>query len=294
MATDLKAGPILVAGATGKQGGAVARHLLQHEFAVHAMTRHPGGPEADHLRELGARVVQADMDDPKSLKAAMQDARGVFSVQNFWEVGAEREVAEGRRVADLAQALDYASMVYSSVGGADRDTGIAHFDSKFEIEQHVRSLHVRWTILRPVWFMENLLGPGMRPSLEAGVLPFPLPPEVPLQMVSVNDIGVFATMAFLNPPDWSERALEIAGDEMTIPELAAALGEHLGRKVEYREVSIEDAREQQGEDAAIMYEWFADAGYEAPIEELRVLHPGLMNVRQWLNLTWPAPATAGK
>ena len=288
MAINLHNGPILVAGATGRQGGAVARHLLQHEFRVHGMTRHPQSEAAVELRGLGAKVVQADMDDTESLKAVTESVHGVFSVQNYWEVGAEREIAEGRRVADVAQASGVQFIVYSSVGGAERNTGIEHFDSKFEIETHVRSLPMAWCILRPVWFMENLLVPAMRDALMSGTLAFPLPPDIPLQMVAVNDIGVLAAMAFMQPVEWSERALEIAGAEHTMPEVAEILSDHLGRRVEFQEVSLEDARQQQGEDAATMYEWFVEEGYQADIEALRLLHPQLMDLRQWLNVRWPA------
>lgn len=280
-------GPILVTGATGRQGGATARHLLQHGFEVHALTRHPQGPAAEHLRALGAKVLQGDMDDPESFKPLIHNTRAVFSVQNYWEVGAEREVAEGKLVADLAQAYGLKHIVYSSVGGADRSTGIAHFESKYQIEEHIRSLHVSWTVLRPVWFMENLLQPPQRESIEQqGVLAMPLPPETPLQMIGVNDIGIFATMAFMQPGEWSSRALELAGDEKTMPELAEALGKHLGRKVEYQQAPMAAVR-AQSEDLATMFEWFIAKGYEANLDELRVLHPGLMSLEQWLHASWP-------
>jgi uncharacterized protein YbjT (DUF2867 family) len=289
---DLKQGPILVTGATGRQGGATARRLLQHDFEVHAMTRRPEQPEAQHLRDLGAKVVRGDLDDPESLKPLMQNVAGVFSLQNYWEVGGEREVAEGRLVTDLAQAYGLQYLVYTSVGGADRHTGIAHFDSKYAIEEHLRSLHVPWTVLRPVWFMDNLLRPEERERIEQqGVLAMPLPPDVPLQMIAVNDIGVFATMAFRQPGEWTHRALELAGDELTLPELADQLSRHLDRKVTHLEVPLSAVREQS-EDAAVMFEWFIAKGYEARIDELRVLHPELLSFEQWLNVSWPVTAQA--
>jgi uncharacterized protein YbjT (DUF2867 family) len=289
---DLGKGPILVTGATGRQGGAVARHLLQHGFEVHALTRRPLQPEADQLRKLGATVVAGDMDDPESIKPLMQNVLAVFSVQNFWEVGAEREVAEGRLVADLAQAHGLKFIVYSSVGGAERSTGIAHFESKYRIEEHIRSLPLSWSVLRPVWFMENLLRSPQKEQIEEeGVLAVPMPPDVALQMVSVNDVGAIAAMAFMEPTEWASRSLEIAGDERTMPEVAAALSDHLGRKVEYQQVPIEQVR-AQSEDAAVMYEWFVTDGYEAPIDELRLLHPGLLNLEQWLCMSWPVRAPA--
>ncbi len=149
---------ILVTGATGNQGGAVARSLLDRGFRIRALTRDPQKPEAQALTEQGAEVVQGDMEDRSAMERALEGAYGVFSVQNFWETGYDREVQQGKTVADAAKDAGVEHFVYSSVGSAYRDTKIPHFDSKWEVENHVRESDLPYTILRPVFFMQNWEG----------------------------------------------------------------------------------------------------------------------------------------
>jgi len=139
----------LVVGATGKQGGAVARSLLNRGFRVRGLTRNPHKPEAQALAEQGAEVVQGDMDDRSDMDRVLEGTYGVFSVQNFWETGYDREVQQGKMVADAARAAGVAHFVYSSVGSAHRKTGIPHFESKWEVEEHVREIGLPFTIFRP-------------------------------------------------------------------------------------------------------------------------------------------------
>jgi uncharacterized protein YbjT (DUF2867 family) len=272
--------PILVCGATGSQGGAVARSLLGRGFRVRALTRDPHKPEAETLAKLGAEVVQGDMDDRSSVDRALEGASGVFSVQNFWEAGYDREVRQGKTVADAASAAGVGHFVYSSVGSAHRKTGISHFDSKWEVEEHVRGLGLPHTVLRPVFFMQNW--EMMRGPILGGTLPQPLDPGKPFQQVAVEDIGAFAAMAFERPDEWIGREVEIAGDERTMPEVAGAFGRVAGREVGYYQVPWEQFEEQMGEEYAVMYRWFNDVGYEADLEALRREHPGLIDFEGYL------------
>jgi len=271
---------ILVCGATGSQGGAVARSLLQRGFRVGALTRDPQKPEARALAEQGAEVVQGDMEDRSSVDRALESAYGIFSMQNFWETGYDREVRQGKTVADAAKAAGVEHFVYSSVGSAHRRTGIAHFDSKREVEEHVRGLGLPHTVLRPVFFMQNW--EMMREPILGGTLPQPLDPDKPFQQVAVEDVGAFAAMAFGHPDAWIGREVEIAGDERTMPEIAEAFGRVAGREVGYYQVSWEQFEEQMGEEYAVMYRWFNEVGYEADVEALRREHPGLIDFEGYL------------
>ena len=271
---------ILVCGATGSQGGAVARSLLERGFRVRALTRDPHKPEARALAEQGAEVAQGDMDDRPSVDRALEGAYGVFSVQNFWEAGYDRELRQGKTVADAASAAGVEHFVYSSVGSAHRRTGIAHFDSKREVEEHVRGLGLPHTVLRPVFFMQNW--EMMREPILGGTLPQPLDPGKPFQQVAVEDIGAFAAMAFEHPEEWIGREVEIAGDERTMPEIAEAFGRVAGREVGYYQVPWEQFEEQMGEEYAVMYRWFNEVGYEADVEALRREHPGLIDFEGYL------------
>lgn len=283
---------IVVAGATGRQGGAVVRHLLeQGTWKLRGLTRDPDRPEAQELAAQGVEMVRAEMDDPRALHTALQGAYGVFSVQNYWQVGYDREVLEGKNLADAAEAAHVKHLVYSSVGGAERDTGLAHFDSKWEIERHIRLLGLRHTIFRPVFFMDNFLGPDFREAILSGTLPMGLPPETKLQMIAVDDIGAFVAMAFAHPDQFAGREVEIAGDELTMPETAEHLSRMLGRPVQYVQIPLDQLR-QANPEWAEMLEWFISDGYRADLSALRQLHPGLMDFEQWLRAAgWERMAT---
>jgi uncharacterized protein YbjT (DUF2867 family) len=256
---------ILVTGATGKQGGAVARELLARGHRVRAMTRHPEGESAGKLRELGAELVRADLDDDDSVARALDGAWGAFAVQNTWEAGVEGEEDQGKRFARSAKTAGVQHFVYSSVGSAHRRTGIPHFENKWRIEETVRGLgfpsHV---VLRPVFFMENLLGPWFKPSIDAGRLAVGIAPETTLQMIAVEDIGKYGLWAFENPEKLNGRGIDIAGDGLTMPESARIIGEAAGRKVEFVRVPIEEVRKGSA-DFAAMLEWFDRVGYDADI-----------------------------
>ena len=151
---------VLITGATGKQGGAVARHLAGKGFKIRAMTRNVDSDAARSLAAAGAEIVKGDLDDAASIEAALTGAWGAFAVQNTWEAGVEGEEAQGKRFATVARQVGVQHFVYSSVGSAHRQTGIPHFENKWRIEQTVRGLGFpSWTIIRPVFFMENLASP---------------------------------------------------------------------------------------------------------------------------------------
>lgn len=273
---------ILVTGATGSQGGAVARKLIDTHFEVRALTRDPGKPAARSLAERGAEVVQGDFDDRTSLDRALDGVYGVFSVQNFWEVGFDKEVEQGIRMADAAEKADVKHFVYSSVGSANEDTGIPHFDSKYQVEQHIHSLDLPFTIIRPVFFMNNWESDMLKNMVLGGTLAQPLSPETRLQQIDVDDVGAFARLAFENPDKWIGRELDIAGDEPTMLELAGAFSSALGQDVSYFQVPWDDFRAQAGDEYADMYRWFEDVGYHADIEALRREHSGLVRFDEYL------------
>ncbi len=273
---------ILVTGATGKQGGAVARHLLRSGYKVKVMTRKPDREKAGILKELGATVVQADFDDPISLERALEGAWGAFSVQNTWEAGVEREEEQGKRFAEIARKKGIYHFVYSSVGSAYRKTGVPNFDNKWRIEEKVRSLKFpSYAVLRPVFFMENFLSQSMLPGLMHGRLQMGIRPETRLQMIAVDDIGKFGLMLFEHSEKMNGAEIDIAGDERTMPEAAGILGRAIGRMVEFTEVPKENIR-KISEGHAIMQEWFDRAGYDVDIAALRKRYGmDLITLEEW-------------
>ena len=284
---------ILVTGATGQQGGAVARQLLkQPGFSVRALTRDSAKPAARALAHAGAEVFQGNLDDPTSMRRALDGAWGVFSVQDFMESGYDREVSQGKHLADAAKAAWVQHFVYTSVVSADRKTGLPHFESKWQIEQHIHQRGLPFTILRPAFFMQNWYG-FLRDAILDGTLPLPLDPQTSLQQISVEDIGAFAAMAFQNPSKWAGRTVELAGDELTMQRTAETLSRVVGRNVKYIQVPWDQFRQNAGEEMTKMYRWFQESGYHVDIPALRKEYPNLATLETALrHQDWTAAATA--
>jgi uncharacterized protein YbjT (DUF2867 family) len=256
---------ILITGVTGHQGGAVAQALQSSGFRLRGLTRKPESGQAATLGRRGIDVVKGDLDDEATLRHALAGAWGVFSVQNTLEAGVEREEAQGRRLATLAREADVKHFVYTSVGSANRRTGIPHFDNKGRIEDTVRGLRFpSHVILRPVFFMENLLAPF---SLHGDTLAWALGPGTKLQMIAVDDIGWFGARAFTDAGALNGREIDIAGDVRTMPETAKILESALGRPISFAQTPIEQVR-QFSKDTAVMLEWFERVGYSADIADL--------------------------
>jgi uncharacterized protein YbjT (DUF2867 family) len=254
---------ILVTGATGQQGGATARELLAAGHKVRAMTRNPSSIAARALAALGAEVVKGDLNDEASLELALEGAWGVFAVQNTWEAGVEQEEVQGKRIAAAARRAGVQHYVYASVGSAHRATGVPHFDNKARVEETVRSLGFpTFVILRPAFFMDNFLSPGFKPGIDAGHLAVSMAPSVPLQMIAVADIGKYGRVAFERHAELDGEGIDIAGDSLTMPEVAAVISRAAGRTVAHFHVPIEEVR-TFSEDLALMFEWFDRVGYDA-------------------------------
>ena len=273
---------ILVTGATGQQGGATARELLQRGFPVRALTRNTRQPAAELLKELGVEIVEGNLDDRGSVERALDGVYGVFSVQNFWETGAEREVAQGVGLAAAAKQAGVEHFVYSSVGSAHRNTGLAHFESKWQIEEHIRASGIPHTIFRPVFFMANWEGPYLRPAILAGTLALPLDPDTNFQQVALGDIAAFVAHALEQRDPWLGRALDLASDEASIAETANTFGRVIGRTVAYHQVPWDAYRQAAGDEYHDMFRWFQDVGYDADIGALARAGVGLTSFEQYL------------
>lgn len=277
---DEPRGVVLVVGATGQQGGAVARHVLAAGRPVRALTRNPAKPAARILADQGAQVVAGDLGDAESLRGVLAGVDAVFCVTQFFEAGYEGEVRQGKLLVDLAAQAGVEHFVFSSVGSADRDTGIPHFDSKYEVERYLAESAVPFTVLRPVFLMENW--EAMRREIAEGSLATPLSPERPVQQVSVEDIGAFCLLALNRPEEWKGRAVDLAGDELSMAQTAEAFAGALQRKVEVQRIPWEDFRAQQGEEMYAMNRWFETTGYQADVSRLRALHPGILTLAEYL------------
>lgn len=272
---------ILVTGATGQQGGASARHLQARGWCVRVLTRDPQKPAAQALADAGMEVVQGDLTDRASLDRALQGVYGVHSVQSYMPRDPGGEINQGKTLADAAKAAGVEHFVYSSAAGADRHTGIAEQESKWEIEQYIRALDLPATILRPTFFMDIFTIPFFHQMILAGTWAFGLHPETKVQMIATDDIGALVALAFENPRDFIGKALEIAGDELTMPQAAEVFGQVIGRPVRFIETPIEQVRSFDL-NLAREAEWLNDEGFRAGIPALRAIYPDLMTLETYL------------
>ncbi len=274
---------ILVTGATGRQGGAVARHLRARGFTVRAFTRDPA--RAGGLPGEGIDVVHGDFDDLDSIRRALDGAYGVFSVQNPAISGIEGEVRQGRAVAEAAARQRVTHFMYSSAIAADQNTGIPFLESKARIEQYVRERGFMYTILRPVSFMENWLRMG--PIVNGVAIALPLAPGMVLQQIAIDDIGRIAAHAFEHPAVFQNRSLDIAGDENTLDSIAATISRAINREARYYELRWDDFERAAGRGVADFYRFLQDRWLDGrgrvDIAALRAETPELTHFERWVH-----------
>jgi uncharacterized protein YbjT (DUF2867 family) len=280
---------ILVTRATGRQGGAVYRHLQKKGFKLRALVRDPNSSQAHQLMGHGEQVFQGNLDDPDSLMRAMDGVYGVFSVQPF----TANEIQQGVAVIAAAKRQGVSHFVYSSVGSADEGTGIPHFESKVRVEEHLRSSGLQYTIVRPVFFMENWHR-GFGESIRNGQLQQPLSPTTKLQMIGVDDIGAFAALAFEYPDKWKNRTFSLAGDELSMQQIADAFSRATGRDLKYVQVSWDQFEKTMGRELAVMYHWFEEKGFHFDIEQVRREYPLTHTFNRWLEEYWNTTAVAAR
>ncbi len=275
---------VLVAGATGRQGGAVIRHLLPNGWKLRALTRNSSSTAAQDLARKGIEVMPGDLEDPTSLERAARGVYGIYSVQDFWSVGAKREVLQGKNLADAAKKARVEHFVYSSVGGAERNSGIDHWESKWEVEKHIRKLGLPVTILRPAAFMENYYIDQVEIGILKGKLMDPIRADKPYQTIASDDIGAFAALAFERPKDFLGQELEIAGSELTNPQAAQVFSRVLGKAVKFKKLPMLLVRLFLGREFYQMFRWFNEAGFTADIAGLRRRYPEvrLQTLEEWL------------
>src|SRR5258705_13909377 len=202
---------VVVTGATGKQGGAVVKNLLERGHEVRAVTRTTDSAKARELASAGVRLVRASLEDTAALTKALDGATSLFAMTTPYEGGTQAETRQGISAADAAKAAGV-HLVFTSVGSANRETGVPHFDSKDEVEKHIASIGVRATVLAPVYFMENLY--FGREQLAKGIYATPLPPTKPLAQVAVADIGAVAVRLLEDPCRFAGKRFDVVSGEL--------------------------------------------------------------------------------
>lgn len=265
---------VLVTGATGTQGGAVTEALLSRGMRVRALVRDPSSNKAQAWAGRGVELIRGDLNDEASVATAASGVDSVFiNTTPFARgVGIDKEIAQGRTIVRALETAKVEHIVYSSVSDANRNTGVPHFDSKWDAEKHLAKSGLPVTVTAPVYFADNVLMGWNIPDLEAGRFRQALPPHRKLQVVSVRDIGRFNAAVIERGSQLAGQRINYAGDELTPTQMAESLSRHTGRTIEFEPQPIDEVR-AMSEDMALMFEWFDRVGYTADLAGLRAEFP---------------------
>ena len=257
---------VLVTGATGPHGRAVAEALLASGMRVRALTRDPASDRARALAALGAEPVAGDLADAASLTAALDGAPVVYAVTTPFGAGPDAEVAQGEGIIAAASHAHVQWLVLGSVASADQGTGVPHFESKWKIEQRLAASGVPHSVVAPSFFFENLGTPADK--IAAGELSMPLSPDRSLQQLAAADLGALVAAVIQRRDALLGRRIEVAAEQLTPTQMAEALSQAGGRPIRYRRTDIDEIAARNA-DLAAMYRFLESTGYQVDIDGLR-------------------------
>jgi uncharacterized protein YbjT (DUF2867 family) len=284
---------IVVTGATGHQGGAVTRHLLQDGWQVRALTRDPTSAKARTLAALGAEVVRGDMGDPASLAPIFSRAYGVYSVQNPMISGLEAEIRQGKTVADVASKVGVQHLVYGSAGTGRRGTGIGSWESKLEVEGHMHGLGLPLTILRPMALMELMTDRVYYPPISTWhVMPQLMGRTRPVVWLAASDLGAIAARVFADRDRFVGQDLRLAGDVQSIEECRALYRTVMGRPPRRVPMPVWLFERIVGTDLTTMWRWLHTNKIDLDTGPTREIHPEAMTIETWLRTQKAALSTS--
>lgn len=301
---------ITVFGATGAQGGSLAKAILNDpssEFAVRAVTRDVNSDKAKELAAMGAEVVAGDVDDAASVNKAMEGAYGAFCVTFFWtHFSPEKENAEVKIMAEAAKANGLKHVIWStledvrnyvplsddSMPTLNGKYKVPHFDGKGESDKHFADAGVPTTYMKASFYWENLIYFGMGPKKGddgSFSITFPMG-DKKMAGISAGDIGKCAYGIFKNPDKYIGQYVGIAGEQLTCDTMAKELSASIGAPVAYNSVTPAQYRGfgfPGAEDLGNMFQFYAD--FEKEFETLRdvklskELNPELQDFKTWLS-----------
>ncbi|MFD2797209.1 NmrA/HSCARG family protein [Promicromonospora vindobonensis] len=288
---------VLVIGATGNQGGATARALLDRGVGVRALVRDLGSDKALALRERGAELVTGDLDDLPSLITAAEGTDGVFSIPypDVNDLGGDAEVVRGRNVVEAARRAGVTHLVHSSVSGAGdfhrTQPGWAegrwdkhYWESKAAVDEAVRTGGFEhWTVLKPATFMENLLGWSyLFGDWSSGTIITGFAADTLIPWTAVDDIGEAAAIALTEPGRLDGLDVELAGELLTMTQTAEILGEVTGRTIAAPVLTPQEAVDRGMLPAMInAVEQINENGAPARPEDVRALGLPTTDFRTW-------------
>ena len=231
------------------------------------------------------QLIKGNTGDRATLEPAVDGAQGVYAVTDFLRNGIEGEIAQGKLIADVSKSAGVRHFIFASAASADRNTGIPHFDSKWQIEHHIERLGLPATILRPTIFMEDLTDARYFPVIGWGMMTRIIGTRQPVRWIAVEDIGIVAAAAFANPDGFIGRKVGLAGDTLSIAEARAVFKSVDGKSPFSLFMPIWFFRRMVSKDLLTMWYWLHDHTLEADVEATRKIHPGVMRMETWLRQT---------
>lgn len=275
----------LVIGATGKQGGAVVEHLKGQP--IRALVRNPQSDKARALQQQGVELAVGDLTSSEDINAALEGVQGAFLVTTMLENGVKDEIIQGKAFVDAAKKRNLKHLVFTSVEGADRNTGIPHFDSKWQVEEMIREAGIPNTIVRPVAFMDNFprvantFSSKLARFFTIGLFNAALQGKR-VQLISVYDIGYVAAQALKKPGQYVGQVIKLAADDLNASEIQDAYHKAQGGRRPWKAFLPKLFLWILPHDLRVMFNWFRSHGYQANINALRSDYPDLLTFENWL------------
>ena len=278
---------IFVTGGTGKQGGAVAINLLQAGFTVKVLTRNIDSAKALVLKKLNIELVKGDLNNADTYREHLKNMYGIFSVQTF-ENGVEKEINQGVTLATIAKELGVKHFLYSSVAGANLNTGVPLMDSKMKIENHIKQTGLPFTIIRPTSLYENFLIPQVKKGILKGKLVQPINSDTIQQYVAADDIGKVAVKIFLNSDLYLGKTIPLATEQLNAREVADIFSAVLNKKMEYKKLPVLITRLFMGKDLYKMFKWINEKSSfsKEDVESTRKEFPNLLSLKNWIQINF--------
>jgi uncharacterized protein YbjT (DUF2867 family) len=276
---------VLVTGATGSQGNAVASHLLKKGFIVKALTRNPENTKAKALAALGAEIVKGNLEQPQSLVQALNGCEAVFSMQNFWEkgVGLAGEQRQAMHMIEAAKKTGIRHFVQSSIAGAQSAKGIHHIESKWHIEEKVRASGLNYTFLRTVFFMNSVFDPKYARvfvPMVRGVLD---PHVSGHHFIAMDDLGGVAAQVFAHPEKYKNKAVHVASDVISGEKIKNLVEEVTGKK-KYRFKIYPWMLKLLGNQFYRQMQWNKAKPWQFSLEETREIYPQLTSFKHFIEI----------
>tara|TARA_R110001592_G_scaffold10151_11_gene52965 strand:+ start:4380 stop:5252 length:873 start_codon:yes stop_codon:yes gene_type:complete len=284
---------IFITGITGNQGSAVAKHLLEQNNSIIGLTRNANSEKAKQWKAKGITVIEGNINNPESFESYLDQAVAVYLVQSLQRK--DQEILQGKRFIDAIKSENETHLVYASVLGADLETSVPHFESKFELENYIKSKNLNYSILRPASFYENHLFPRVANDIKKGKYISPLNKMCNQQMIGVDDIGKIAATIFSNKEKYNHKTISIATDEWQIGKIPQVFSEAMNKPVSYKKLPGFITRLAMGKDLSKMFKYMNQNDFSVVnnIHEVRAEFNINGDFRSWVNKNF-SPKTINK